>query len=144
MDMIHSEIWGAARKNSLAIFSTLLLLCEMSSGAYSQEAQPHVVTRELPRRYRCIDVLELEKLRFESIKEGSGVFKTLDTQLALDYFEIVGWIEGFITAENIINALSNGNIANGTTRRDWMIWIYSYCRSNPSQNIVESVLQLFY
>jgi hypothetical protein len=93
------------RELILSIKTALVLPLALSSNAYSQAPQPRVVTIEMPRRYRCLDVLELEKLRFESTNGQTGYFNSLDMQLAFDYSEISGWIEGFMTARNLFDSL---------------------------------------
>lgn len=126
----------------LSLSAALVFTLASAFDASSQSFQSHIMTAEQPRRYNCIDILELERLGFESTGNNTPYFNSLDTQLALDYFELIGWLEGYLTAFNVFGLEPSGNISHGTTRRDWMIWFYSYCRSNPTDQITNAVLRL--
>jgi hypothetical protein len=87
----------------------------------------------LPDRHKCLDLLELERLKVNPQQEIiSG-----DIQLAADYRTVWGWLQGFFTAWNL-NAASDGNVAKGATSYQVMAWIFSYCRAHPSEHLLNA------
>jgi len=91
----------------------------------------------VPDRYKCLDLLELERLKVNPQQHiVSG-----DVQLAADYNTVVGWLQGFFTAWNI-NPTSDGDVTKQTNPYQWMAWIFSYCRAHPSGELLNAASEL--
>jgi hypothetical protein len=112
---------------------------------FSANAAPdHIVL--IPGFYKCFDLLRFEPLHFDP--QGNSVL--IDTrdpnqrELLVRYFEVVGWLRGFFTAMNYSRAFSGltPDATNHTTQKEWMPWIYSYCRAHPAENIEDVATEL--
>jgi hypothetical protein len=92
----------------------------------------------LPNRSICFDLLELEKLEIgpDGIKFA---YTQEDIRLVADYYAIIGWLQGYFTA---FNDRTNGDLPKGTYPVQWMTWIFSYCRTNPSGNLSSAAHEL--
>jgi hypothetical protein len=91
----------------------------------------------LPKINKCFDLLQLE-VRYDPQRE---VFIVRNDQVELlnNYFQVSGWLRGFFTARN---AYTGGDTAKETTEKEWMPWIYSYCRSHPTNNLLDAAVEL--
>lgn len=54
---------------------------------------------------------------------------------------------GFFTGMNVARAVFMGvtadkDVTRGTTHKEWMPWIYSYCRAHPTENLESAALEL--
>jgi len=58
------------------------------------------------------------------------------------YEGLRGWLRGFFTAMNAFGLVADRNVTKGTKEKEWMPWIYSYCRSNPKDNVANAALEL--
>src|SRR6516164_8276544 len=65
----------------------------------------------LPIRYKCLDLLELEKIR---VNPQTNTITTNDPELAADYRTVAGWLQGWFTAWNF-NSGTDGDVTKGTT-----------------------------
>jgi hypothetical protein len=92
----------------------------------------------LPHRFMCFDLLELEKLEIgpNGIKFA---YTQQDIELVADYYATIGWLQGYFTA---FNDRTNGDLPKGTYPVQWMTWIFSYCRTNPSGNLSAAAHEL--
>jgi hypothetical protein len=91
----------------------------------------------LPERYNCLAILELERLKIDL--EHMTVYDD-DIRLAADFRQLSGWLQGFFSAWNI-NPASDGNVTKGANSYQVIIWIFSYCRAHPSNNVVDAVFE---
>jgi len=57
-------------------------------------------------------------------------------------WEVVGYIDGFITAYNYAAVNGKANIADGMSNNDVARWIASWCRDNPSRKLHHGILAL--
>jgi len=92
----------------------------------------------LPIRYKCLDLLELEKIK---VNPQTDTVTFDDPNLAADYFAVKGWFQGFFTAVNI-TVQPDGDVTKGTRPYQMMAWTFSYCRAHPSENLVDAALEL--
>src|SRR5262245_39856507 len=115
------------------LLSIAILLVGIGGDACFAETQmpTRVPMALVPSRYKCIDLLELERIEGNS---QNNTIRTTDTELALDYREVAGWLQGFFTAWNHSKD-TDGDITKGTKPYQWMAWIFSYCRTHPSENL---------
>ncbi|WP_091685402.1 hypothetical protein [Methylocapsa palsarum] len=60
--------------------------------------------------------------------------------LAMDYLQVAAWLAGFISARNQFDVSTDGNLTKGTDTKDWMNWIFSYCRQHPTSEIFTAAL----
>src|SRR5262245_33475698 len=104
----------------------------LTFSAYA-EPPPHLA---LPPGFsRCFDLLRLESLHFDP-KDGIVLINVNDkNQLELfhEYIGVTGWLRGYFTAMNTARAI-NGltpDATKSTEQKEWMPWIYSYCRTHP-------------
>ena len=66
------------------------------------------------------------------------------TQLLHEYIQVTGWLRGYFSAMNYFRAL-NGltpDVTKKTDHQEWMPWIYSYCRSHPTENLEDVAQEL--
>jgi hypothetical protein len=96
-----------------------------------------------PNRYKCLDLLELEKVEIDA-QSGNLKFQFTDSgvQLATDYMTTTGWLQGYFTASNFYRSDTPGDLTKGTRPHQWMTWIFSYCRRNPSATLIEAASEL--
>jgi hypothetical protein len=121
------------------LLSITILLIGINGNACFAEPQgpPGQRMALLPDRYKCLGLLELEKLKVDQQQQTiSG-----DVNLAADYHAVVGWLRGFFTAWNL-NPASDGNVTKQTNPYQWMAWIFSYCRAHPSGDLLNAASEL--
>jgi len=63
-------------------------------------------------------------------------------QLFRRYEGFRGWLRSFFTAMNAFAPIADRNVTNGSQEKEWMPWIYGYCRSHPQDTIVNAALEL--
>ena len=125
----------------IAVGAIAILLIGISGDAcFAQTQTPQRKTSQtlFPRRYKCLDLLELERLE---VDPRTNVITSDDPQLTADYFEVAGWFQGFFTAVNITQQ-TDGDVTKETTTPQMMAWTFSYCRAHPSENLVDAALEL--
>jgi hypothetical protein len=94
----------------------------------------------LPARYKCLDLLELERIKFNP--QDNTLHYPDDPQLAADWFAVDGWLRGFFSAVNYFNKDTDGNVTKGLDYYRMMVWVFSYCRAHPSDRLAEAALEL--
>jgi hypothetical protein len=65
-------------------------------------------------------------------------------ELLHEYLGVTGWLRGYFTAINNVRSLNGltSDVTKGTEQKDWMPWIYSYCRAHPTENIEDVAQEL--
>jgi hypothetical protein len=94
-----------------------------------------------PDRYKCLDLLELERLKVDPQTLTITLNAPTDRQLAVDYRTAVGWFQGFFTAVNL-TVQPDGDVTKGTKPYQMMTWTLSYCRSHPSGDLMDAAVEL--
>ena len=94
----------------------------------------------------CLDILRLESLQADPQTGDFRINLNDRNQMVLygRYRSVTGWLRGFFTA---MNAFAFGltpprDVTKDIKDKDWMAWIYSYCRSHPKDNLVNAALEL--
>lgn len=113
----------------LAMACVVLLLLPAAAQDADYFLKRHIVQTIMPARYKCVDILQLENLQIKD--DGTIQTYTDNIQLVGNYLEIVGWLEGYFTAMNAYDSRTAGDLTMGTKGREWMVWIFNYCKSNP-------------
>ncbi len=96
-----------------------------------------------PDEGSCFGLLRLESLPIDP--EGGIRIDPNDRnqmELLRRYYAVVFWLRGFFTALNEFGVMSTGDVTKGTHEKEWMPWIYSYCRSHPKDNVVNAASEL--
>src|SRR5262249_8177863 len=131
---------GFAMKLLLSVGAILLALV---FSAYS-ELPSH--TALMPDLYKCFDLLRLESLQPDPQDQSFRINVNDKNQMELlhSYFQVTGWLRGFFTEVNIIRSLNGGtpDVTKGSTQKEWMPWIYSYCRAHPTENLESAASEL--
>jgi hypothetical protein len=63
-------------------------------------------------------------------------------QLNADYVAVSSWLQGFFTGANLYYPKAQGNLTKGTKPRAWMVWLFSYCQSHPTDDVVGAAVAL--
>src|SRR5215469_11137524 len=118
---------------------TLLLALTFSANA---EPPPHAAL--FPDFYKCFDLLRLESLQIELEHRSVRINMNDPNQMELlhRYFAVEGWLRGFFTAMNNFGLTADRNVTKDTQQNEWMPWIYSYCRSHPTDNLEGAAVEL--
>ena len=90
-----------------------------------------------PNRYKCLDVLELEKVQ---VDPRNQTIRYTDPVLVRDYVEVGGWLSGWFSAWNASKD-TDGNVTKGGNVFQIMPWIFSYCRAHPSKNLQDAAFE---
>lgn len=118
------------------LFAALMLGVQIC-GAAEQLNAPHIFI--VPdRRGNCFGILELERLQVNP-PTGTSLIYPSDTTLALDYNAVISWLQGFISAQGV---LANDDTSGPVRMKQWMTWLFGYCRANPNKSLVDAALQL--
>jgi len=129
---------------NLKLRTLLLIAILLISGnaclAQTHTPPPSVKRAILPLRYKCLDLLELEKIQVNQ-QTNTMTYNDAQSQLAADYNSVAGWFQGFFTAVNTIEP-DGGDITKGTTIHQWITWAFSYCRAHPSDTLTEVAVEL--
>jgi len=127
----------AVRTFLIAMASAVVLV---SQAAAEAPKESRIYQNLMTGAYKCVDIVELEKV---PIKERDTIqFYTDKFQLAGNYVEILGWLEGYFTAMNMYDSRTAGDITMGTKGREWMVWIFNYCKSNPWATLPQASSEL--
>jgi hypothetical protein len=141
----HGRVWsssllGLAPMNTKTIGLTAAFILGFWTSfacAQQQAIVPHAVIAP-HNRETCFQILELEELQVDP-QTGKALVYPGQFNLLLDYNAVVAWLMGFISATNVMS----GNEPLGPqTFRNWMIWLFSYCRANPENNLAMAAAQL--
>lgn len=93
----------------------------------------------------CFGLLSLESLQIIDPETRSARINLNDPNQILllrRYDAVTGWLRGFFTALNIFGVMHTDDVTKGTKEKEWMPWIYSYCRANPKDNLVNAASEL--
>jgi hypothetical protein len=127
------------------LLSIAVLLIGISRSACLAETQTPLPPKRfqmlLPNRHKCLDLLELERLKVDPRTNTITYDTYTERRLAADYIVVVGWFQGFFTAVNITQQ-TDGDVTKETTTPHTMAWTFSYCRAHPSENLVQAALEL--
>jgi hypothetical protein len=94
---------------------------------------------EVPKVYQRIDIVQFESF---ADRPNRGTISG-DTQPPGHYSEVVGRLKGYMIAANLFDNRTNGDVTKGTKPAQWMQWLLSYCRANPSQTVMQTAEDLF-
>jgi hypothetical protein len=97
----------------------------------------------LPARNKCLDLLELERLKVDPQENTITLNAPTDRELAADYRTVAGWFQGFFTAVNF-TVQPDGDVTKGTELHQMMTWTFSYCRAHPSANLLDAAVELLH
>jgi hypothetical protein len=97
-----------------------------------------------PNDGECFEVLRFESLQIDPETRLVPVNMNDPNQLELyrRYNVLSGWLRGFFTAINLFGVMSDRDVTKNSKEKEWMPWIYSYCRSHPRGNVVQAALEL--
>ena len=120
---------------------TIALVLAFSASA---EAQKFTALLPDPDTGSCFGLLRLESLQIDLEKDSIRINVNDPNQMELfaRYRAVTGWLRGFFTALNIFGVMKTGDVTKDTTPKEWMPWIYSYCRSHPKDNLVNAASEL--
>jgi hypothetical protein len=113
---------------------------------FSAYADPpdHIVLP--PDLFKCFDLPQLESLKVDPKDNSIRINVNDKTQMELlhSYFSVTGWLRGFFTAMNVARSFSGltPDATKSTEQKQWMPWIYSYCRAHPTENIEDVAIEL--
>jgi hypothetical protein len=118
----------------------------LTFSAYA-EAQQFQALFPDPDMGECFGLLRLENLQVEQIDPEHKSFNIKPNdpnqmELYRRYIAVTGWLRGFFTAMNIAGLTPDRDLTKGTQEKEWMPWIYSYCRSHPKDNLVNAASEL--
>jgi hypothetical protein len=119
----------------------LVILFIREANSQVLPTRPTVISN--PSVSKCLDILAFESLPLNR-DNNKAMVDAANTKFFLDYYEVNGWLEGFLSARGLFDTTTDGDIMKGTRPAEWMTWIYSYCRANPHETIVNAALQLSY
>jgi len=123
----------------LAFWMVLAGLCTQPVGGNAQQKRDPVVIG--PERSNCSDILELQKLNYDS-EQNVIRLDYLHPQRGAIYMAVIGWLQGFFSAQNLFDLSIDGNFTQGTKSIDWMNWMFSYCRENPTKTLFDAGIGL--
>jgi hypothetical protein len=55
---------------------------------------------------------------------------------------VIGWLQGFFSAQNLFDLSIDGNFTQGTKSIDWMNWMFDYCREHPTKTLFDAGIGL--
>jgi hypothetical protein len=120
---------------------TLTLVFCAGNAAGQQQRQAMIMSPDL---YKCFDLLRLESLQRDPQTNRFRINMNDPNQIELlnEYFGVASWLRGFFTGMNFFDLTQDGDVAKHTTEKEWMPWIYSYCRSHPTDTLPNAAYQL--
>jgi hypothetical protein len=124
----------------IAMASALVLVSQAAAQDPDYFLKPHIIQEQRPDRYKCVDILQLESLQRKD--DGTIAVYNNNFQLVVDFVAIEGWLQGFFTAMNMYDSRTAGDITMHTKPREWMNWIFNYCKSNPWATLHEASSEL--
>ena len=97
-----------------------------------------------PDNGQCFDLLRLESLQIDPQTGDVRINPNDRNQMVLygRHRAVTGWLRGFFTAMNAFAPIADRDVTKDIKDKDWMPWIYSYCRSHPKDNLVKVALGL--
>jgi hypothetical protein len=127
----------------IAIFALCVLPAsgnaqETLGGSALQKRDPVVIG---PERSNCSDILELQKLAYDP-EQNVIRLDYRHPQRGAIYMAVVGWLQGFFSAQNLFDLSVDSDFTQGTKSLDWMNWIFSYCREHPGGTLFDAGIGL--
>jgi hypothetical protein len=111
-------------------------------------SQPWRMMNLPPTTYMCTDFLALQVVDQGQSNLRYNVNNPNSLEAVFHYFEVVGWVRGYLTALNILDRTTGGHITKGLPQGDTnpslMAWLFSHCRANPTDNLMNATGQLAY
>ena len=117
----------------------LVALCAQPVGGNAQQKRDPVVIG--PEQSNCTDILELQKLNYDP-EQNVIRLDYLHPQRGAIYMAVIGWLQGFFSAQNLFDLSIDGNFTQGTRSIDWMNWMFDYCREHPSKTLFDAGIGL--
>jgi hypothetical protein len=124
---------------TLIFWIALVALCAQPVGGNAQQKRDPVVIG--PERSNCSDILELQKLNYDP-EQNVIRLDYLHPQRGAIYMAVIGWLQGFFSAQNLFDLSIDGNFTQGTKSIDWMNWMFNYCRENPTKTLFDAGIGL--
>ena len=118
---------------------TLVALCALPMGSNAQQKRDPVVIG--PERSSCTDILESEKLNYDR-EQNIIRLDYLHPQRGATYMAVIGWLQGFFSAQNLFDLSIDGDFTQGTKSLDWMNWIFGYCHDHPTNTLFDAGIGL--
>jgi hypothetical protein len=56
--------------------------------------------------------------------------------------QVTGWLRGYFTGRNQFDERTDGDVTKDTREKEWMPWIFSYCRSHPTEILLQAAIEL--
>jgi hypothetical protein len=123
----------------------LAFLATLGGGtAQAETNQVRNVATFNPNRHSCLSILEFARLQIDQ-RTGFiqlNLLSSGDLNLAGDYQAFIGWLMGYVTARNAYDPNISPTTGAGTRPIEWMNWVYSYCRSHPSDEAIAVAYEL--
>ncbi len=123
----------------LIFWIALVALCAQPVGGNAQQKRDPVVIG--PERSNCSDILELQKLNYDP-EQNVIRLDYLHPQRGAIYMAVIGWLQGFFSAQNLFDLSIDGNFTQGTKSIDWMNWMFTYCQENPNKTLFDAGIGL--
>jgi hypothetical protein len=139
-ELLSGTLEGDVVREFVRVSAVAVFLCSLLSPVAAQAPRAGVYQSYLPNRNKCADVLQLKALQMKD--DGTIQISPNNVGLVAQFSEVLGWLEGYFTAMNIYDNRTGGDVSLNTKRREWMVWIYDYCKSNPHSSLVEASSEL--
>jgi hypothetical protein len=123
----------------LIFWIALTALCAQPIGGNAQQKRDPVVIG--PERSNCADILELQKLNYDP-EQNVIRLDYLHPQRGAIYMAVIGWLQGFFSAQNLFDLSIDSDFTQGTKSIDWMNWMFSYCREHPTNTLFDAGIGL--
>jgi hypothetical protein len=118
----------------ICAFVACMLFVQSGVGAEELNAPSMFIVPD--GRRTCFQVLELEKLQIDP-RTGNVLYYPADAPLYQGLIAVEGWLEGFISARQVLGAHYQ---YQGVYQ--WMTWVFSYCRHNPTKGLIDAGFEL--
>jgi hypothetical protein len=124
---------------NLAFWALLVAFCALPAGGNAQQKRDPVVIG--PERSSCMDILESQKLSYD--REQNVIrLDYLHPQRGATYMAVIGWLQGFFSAQNLFDLSVDGDFTQGSKSIDWMNWIFNYCKEHPAGTLFDAGIGL--
>ncbi len=123
----------------LAFTIALIALCTHPVKGNAQQKRDPVVIG--PERSNCSDILDLQKLNYDP-EQNVIRLDYLHPQRGAIYMAVIGWLQGFFSAQNLFDLSIDSDFTQGTKSIDWMNWMFSYCREHPNNTLFDAGIGL--
>ena len=109
----------------------LIALCAQPVGGNAQQKRDPVVIG--PERSNCSDILDLQKLTYDP-EQNVIRLDYLHPQRGAIYMAVVGWLQGFFSAQNLFDLSIDSDFTKGTKSLDWMNWMFQLLPRAPERH----------